>query len=137
MKIGIVTPAPPDSLHGNRITALRWAMIFRRLGNSVSIAQTYNGKPYDLLVALHAKKSHSAIINFRRQNPEGPVIVALTGTDVYRDIRTSRAARESLDLATRIVVLQPKATKELERIWQKKTRVVFQSVIKGQAIRRS
>jgi putative glycosyltransferase (TIGR04348 family) len=133
MRIGIVTPAPPDSLQGNRITALRWAKILRRLGNSVSIVQTYDGKPYDLLVALHAKKSHAAVVNFRRQNPEGPVIVALTGTDVYRDIRTSRAARESLDLANRIVVLQPKAISELQRIWQKKTRVVFQSVIKGQA----
>jgi len=112
-------------------------MILRRLGNSVSIVQTYDGKPYDLLVALHARKSHSAVMNFRRQNPEGPVIVALTGTDVYRDIRTSRAARESLDLANGIVVLQAKAISELERIWQKKTRVVFQSVIKGQALSRS
>jgi len=135
MRIGIVTPAPPDSLHGNRITALRWAMILRRLGNSVSIVQTCDGKPYDLLVALHARKSHPAVINFRRQNPEGPVIVALTGTDVYRDIRTSRAARESLDLATRIVVLQPKATKELRPSWQKKTRVIYQSVKNGQALR--
>ena len=135
MRIGIVTPAPPDSLHGNRITALRWAMILRGLGNSVSIVQTYDGKPYDLLVALHARKSHPAVINFRRQNPEGPVIVALTGTDVYRDIRTSRAARESLDLATRIVVLQPKATKELRPNWQKKTRVIYQSVENGQALR--
>ena len=123
MRIGIVTPAPPDSLHGNRITALRWAMILRRLGNSVSIVQTYDGKPYDLLVALHARKSHSAVINFRRQHPEGPVIVALTGTDVYRDIRTSSVARESLDLANRIVVLQPKAINELQRIWRKKTLV--------------
>jgi putative glycosyltransferase (TIGR04348 family) len=134
MRIGIVTPAPPDSLHGNRITALRWAMILRRLGNNVSIVQTYDGKPYDLLVALHARKSHSAVINFRRQNPEGPVIVALTGTDVYRDIRTSSAARESLDLATRIVVLQPKATRELRPSWQKKARVIYQSVKNGQAL---
>ncbi len=109
-------------------------MILRRLGNSVSIVQTCDGKPYDLLVALHARKSHPAVINFRRQNPEGPVIVALTGTDVYRDIQTSRAARESLDLATRIVVLQPKATKELRPSWQKKTRVIYQSVKNGQAL---
>ncbi|HEV8369491.1 MAG TPA: selenoneine biosynthesis selenosugar synthase SenB [Pyrinomonadaceae bacterium] len=128
MRIGIVTPAPPQSLHGNRITALRWAMILRRLGNRVSIVQTYEGEPYDLLVALHARKSRPAVVNFRRQNSEGPVIVALTGTDVYRDIRTSRAAREALDLATRIVVLQPKATKELRPSWQMKARVIYQSV---------
>ena len=133
MRIGIVTPAPPGSLHGNRITALRWAMILRQLGNRVSIAQAYDAEPYDLLVALHARKSHSAVINFRRQNPEGPIIVALTGTDVYRDIRTSRAARESLDSATRIVVLQPKATRKLRIPWRKKTRVIYQSVMNGQA----
>src|SRR5713101_1806840 len=87
MRIGIVTPAPPDSRYGNRITALRWAKILRRLGNRVSILQTYDGKPYDLLVALHARKSHSSIVNFRHQNSAAPVVVALTGTDVYRDIR--------------------------------------------------
>jgi putative glycosyltransferase (TIGR04348 family) len=133
MKIGIVTPAPPDSLHGNRITALRWATILRRLGNRVSIVQTYDGKPYDLLVALHARKSHPAVINFRRQNPEGPVIVALTGTDVYRDIRTSHSARKSLDIATRIVVLQPKAIEELQPNLREKTRVIYQSVQDGSA----
>ena len=134
MRIGIVTPARPDSLHGNRITALRWAMILRRLGNRVSIVQNYDGEPYDLLVALHARKSHRAVVNFCRQNPEGPVIVALTGTDVYRDIRTSRAARHSLDLATRIVVLQPKAIRELRSSWHKKARVIYQSVKNRQAL---
>ena len=134
MRIGIVTPAPPNSLHGNRITALRWAIILRRLGNRVSIVQTYDGESYDLLVALHARKSHRAVVNFCRQNPEGPVIVALTGTDVYRDIRTSRAARDSLDLATRIVVLQPKAIGELRSSWQKKARVIYQSVKDRQAL---
>jgi len=134
MRIGIVTPAPPNSLHGNRITALRWATILRRLGNRVSIVQTYDGESYDLLVALHARKSHRAVVNFCRQNPEGLVIVALTGTDVYRDIRTSRAARDSLDLATRIVVLQPKAIGELRSSWQKKARVIYQSVKDRQAL---
>ena len=115
MRIGIVTPAPPDSRHGNRITALRWARILRRLGKRVSISQTYDGRPYDLLVALHARKSHSSIINFRRRNPVAPVIVALTGTDLYCDIRTNHQAQESLNIATRIVVLQPKAIEELRR----------------------
>ncbi|MFN2511474.1 MAG: selenoneine biosynthesis selenosugar synthase SenB [Pyrinomonadaceae bacterium] len=134
MKIGIITPAPPDSLHGNRITALRWAMILRRLGNRVSISESYDGKSYDLLVALHARKSHSSIINFRRRNPAAPVIVALTGTDLYRDLSTNRLAQESLKIATRIVVLQPKAIEELRPSWRKKTRVIYQSVAKGRAL---
>ena len=133
MKIGIVTPAPPGSRHGNRITALRWARILRRLGNRVSILQTYDGKPYDLLVALHARKSHASIVNFRRHNPSAPIIVALTGTDLYRDIRTNHRAQESLDMATRIVVLQPKAIEELRSSWRKKARVIYQSVEDRQA----
>jgi putative glycosyltransferase (TIGR04348 family) len=128
MKIAIVTPAPPDSRYGNRITAVRWARILRRIGNRVSISQMYDGKPYDLLVALHARKSHSSIINFRRHNPSAPIIVALTGTDLYRDIRSNHLARESLDMATRIVVLQPKAVEELRPTWRKKARVIYQSV---------
>src|SRR6266404_3212046 len=111
MKIGIVTPARPDSRHGNRITALRWATILRRLGNHVSISQTYDGRPYDLLVALHARKSHSSIINFRQQQLVAPIIVALTGTDLYRDIRVNHLARESLDIATRIVCFNRKRSK--------------------------
>ena len=134
MKIGIVTPAPPDSRHGNRITALRWATILRRLGNRVTILQTYDGKPYDLLVALHARKSHSSIVKFRQRHPLAPIIVALTGTDLYRDIRVNHLARESLDIATRIVVLQPKAVKELRPSWRKKTRVIYQSVEDRQAL---
>jgi len=128
MRIGIVTPSPPDSLHGNRITALRWARILRRLGNRVSILQTYDSKPYEMLIALHARKSHQSIINFLRKNPAAPTIVALTGTDLYRDIRKNERARESLEVATRIVVLQPKAMEELQPSLRKKTRVVYQSV---------
>src|SRR6476661_548636 len=128
MRIAIITPAPPDSRYGNRITAVRWARILRRLGNRVSISQIYDGEPYDLLVALHARKSHSSIVNFRRHNPSAPIIVALTGTDLYRDIRRNHRAQESLDISTRIVVLQPKAIGELRLSWRKKTRVIHQSV---------
>jgi putative glycosyltransferase (TIGR04348 family) len=128
MRIVIVTPAPPDSRYGNRITAVRWARILRRLGNRVSISQMYDAEPCDLLVALHARKSHSSVITFRRHNPSAPIIVALTGTDLYRDIRTNHRAQESLDVANRIVVLQPKATEGLRQSWRKKTRVIYQSV---------
>ena len=128
MRIGIVTPAPPGSRYGNRITALRWAKILRRLGNRVSILQTYADQSFDLLVALHARRSHPWIISFKRENPAAPVVVALTGTDLYRDIRTHHLARESLDLATRIVVLQPKAIEELPSGLRDKTRVIYQSV---------
>ena len=128
MRIGIVTPAPPNSRSGNRITALRWAKILRRLGKRVSILQAYQGERYDLLVALHARRSYPAIVNFRRQNDNAPIIVALTGTDLYRDLRRNQVAQKSLEIANRIVVLQPKALEELRPSLRDKTRVIYQSV---------
>lgn len=128
MRIGLVTPAPPGSSYGNRITALRWARILKRLGNRVSISQAYQGESYDLLIALHALRSYQSIKRFRRENMEAPVVVALTGTDLYRDIRRNQLARKSLEIATRIVVLQPKASEELRPDLREKTRVIFQSV---------
>ena len=48
------------------------------------------------MLALHARRSHASIKAFPR---EKPLVVALTGTDVYRDIHQSAEARESLELA--------------------------------------
>lgn len=135
MRIGIVTPAPPDSRYGNRVTALRWARILRRLGHSVSIEQAYEGEPVDLLIALHARRSYPSIARFLSGHPDLPVIVALTGTDLYGDLQRSRRAQDSLVLATRIVVLQPKALEELRMRWRGKARVIYQSaaVLTGEA----
>ena len=128
MRIGIVTPAPPGSTYGNRITAQRWAAILQAAGHRVVISEKYEGEHYDLLLALHARRSYSSIRRFHREHPKSPMIVALTGTDLYRDLRKNQAAAKSLDLATRIVALQPKALEELQSKWRKKTRVIYQSV---------
>ncbi|PYT05563.1 MAG: TIGR04348 family glycosyltransferase [Acidobacteria bacterium] len=128
MNIGIVTPAPSESRSGNRVTAIRWAKILRKLGHRVVISQSYNGEAFEMLVALHARRSSGSIKRFRRAHPSAPLIVALTGTDLYRDLSRSKEAQDSLDVATRIVVLQPQALVELRRGWRKKARVMYQSV---------
>src|ERR1044071_6869284 len=128
MRIGIVTPAPPNSRYGNRITALRWARILRGLGHRVSIIREYAGEPFDILLALHAKHSYQSIRRFHNEHPGKPLIVALTGTDLYRDLRKFRRAQESLELASRIITLQPKALEELRPEYREKARVIFQSV---------
>ncbi len=128
MRIGIITPAPPRSRYGNRVTALRWARILRDLGHHVSVALVYEGQPYGLLIALHARRSYPSVSRFHRDHPERPLIVALTGTDLYRDLPRSRSAHKSLQLATRVVALQPKAKDELEPQLSAKLRVVYQSV---------
>ena len=128
MKIGIVTPAPARSTRGNRITAERWARILITLGHRVSISEKYEDEQLDLLIALHARRSHSSILRFREEHPDTPIILALTGTDVYLDIHKNRQARRSLKLADRIVVLQPHALRELTPANRKKARVIYQSV---------
>jgi putative glycosyltransferase (TIGR04348 family) len=128
MHIGIITPAPPRSTYGNRITALRWARILKSLGHRVEISREYQGQRHDLLLALHARRSYSSIQRFNCEQPQSPVIVALTGTDLYRDLHKNQLASKSLEIATRIVALQPKALEELKPKWRDKTRIIYQSV---------
>ena len=127
MNIQLVTPAPLRFNNGNKITAVRWATIFRRLGHRVTVLQNYNDEPCHVLIALHARRSYPSIRRFHKLYPERPLIVVLTGTDLYRDIRTHRNARHSLDLATRIVALQKMAFAELSESLHPKTRVIYQS----------
>jgi putative glycosyltransferase (TIGR04348 family) len=103
------------------------------LGHDLTIDQNYNGVPGDLLIALHARRSADAIFRFRQCHPEKPIIVALTGTDVYRDIRRSRKAQRVLEIATRLVVLQPLALRELPAHLIHKGRVIYQSARKTRA----
>ncbi len=128
MRICIVTPAPARSRKGNRITALRWARILKELGHRVVVSQEYTGRRCDMLIALHALRSAASIRLFSEMRPEAPLIVALTGTDVYRDIHKSRRAQQSLELASRLVVLQSLAVEELPRRFHNKVRVIHQSV---------
>ena len=128
MKIGIVTPAPARSRYGNRVTAVRWARILKKLGHRVSVAQTYTNERIDLLIALHAQRSFASIERFHREHPDSPIIVALTGTDLYRDIKVSQRAQRSLDHASLIVMLQAAAVHELRPSWREKARVIYQSV---------
>jgi len=109
------------------VTAERWARILRSLGHRVAIAPGYEDQQCDALVALHARRSAEAVIRFRRRFPEAPLIVALTGTDLYRDIRRSRRAQRALEAADRIVALQPLAADELEPHLRGKLRVIYQS----------
>lgn len=106
---------------------MRWARILRTLGHRIVIEQSYDGAACDVLVALHARRSHSSIRRFHRLHPENPLLVALTGTDIYRDISTSRIAQLSLARATLLIALQPMAAAALPQQYRKKVRVIYQS----------
>jgi len=130
MRILVVTPAPRGARTGNRVTALRWARILRGFMHRVTVAARYAGQPCDLLVALHARRSFPSIVAYRRRHPRTPVVVAVTGTDLYHDLRSSASARRALEMATRIVALQPMAIASLPARARRKVRVIVQSAVR-------
>ena len=126
-RIVIVTPAAAGARSGNRHTALRWASLLRGAGHRVRVAAEWHGEPCDTLVALHARRSHGSIARFARERPGKRLVVVLTGTDLYRDLPDSADARQSLDLADRVIVLQEAALREIGAAIRRKARVVYQS----------
>lgn len=135
MNIRLITPYPAAARNGNSNTALRWRRMLRNLGHRVVLEERYRGGSCDLMIALHARRSYDSIRRFRRDHPELPLIVALTGTDLYRDIRNRIDAQRSLAWATRLIVLQAQGAVELPRRFRSKTRVIYQSapVLNGRA----
>lgn len=127
-RIEIVTPAPPGSLHGNRVTAKRWQVFLRQLGYQVPITESWSGKDTDLLIALHAYRSHASINAFKLAHPHRPLILILTGTDLYRDMANHPEVHESLGLADGLVVLQTQALRIIPTKWRHKATVIHQSV---------
>jgi putative glycosyltransferase (TIGR04348 family) len=127
MKICMVTPAPPRSLTGNRVTALRWARLLGQLGHRVKVIEEYDGQACDLMVALHARKSARSIQRLEEEKPGTPIVLALTGTDLYRDVRACAMTKLSLQLAAAVVVLQPEGLREVPDWARSRTRAIVQS----------
>ncbi len=101
--------------------------MLRELGHRVSIQVDWDGAATDLMLALHARRSHASMRNYAMCYPGQPLILALTGTDLYRDIRSDAEAQASLQLATRMIVLQEMGLAKLAPALRRKTRVVYQS----------
>jgi len=130
MRIEITCPAPPGTLYGNRVTALRWARLLGGLGHRVRIVEEYEGAPCDLLLAMHARHSAASVFRFRRRNPDRPVVLALTGTDLYRDLARRRRPWRAMELATLLVTFQTRARRLLPPRLRRKLVVIYQSVEK-------
>jgi putative glycosyltransferase (TIGR04348 family) len=129
MNIVIATPAARGTRKGNRVTALRWAGHLRALRHRVQVVEAWDGQPCDLLIALHATKSSASVERYRARRPDGPLVVGLAGTDLYRDLPSSPQARRSLELATRLTVLQPLGLDALPPHVRHKARPIMQSAL--------
>jgi putative glycosyltransferase (TIGR04348 family) len=127
VRLQIVTPQHDYALTGNAVTAARYRGILRRLGHRVTVTAAYDGAPCDALIALHARRSYLSIQRFAAEHPARPLIVVLTGTDLYRDVHADADAQRALELATRLVVLQQAGLAELPAGVRDKARVIYQS----------
>jgi putative glycosyltransferase (TIGR04348 family) len=125
-RITIVTPTGAGTRTGNLHTAQRYARFLRAAGHTVRVALEWSHGVCDLLIALHARRSSESIAKFKSAT-DAPVILVLTGTDLYRDLPDSKEARRSLALANRIIVLQEDARRKVLKTARRKTRIAYQS----------
>ena len=136
-QILIVGPAEAAANNGNWQTAWRWSRLLRP-SFQVTIAQAWNGAPFDAMLALHARHSADSIARWAHAQgarTAAPGLgVVLTGTDLYRDIQTDAAAQASLAYAQHLVMLQECAPEALPAAVRAKARVIFQSTTRRQTV---
>ena len=136
MKIILITPPGPSTRTGNAVAALRWARILRRLGHRVTIAANYEDEFADAMVAIHAWRSAEAIRRFKIRYPQHPLILQLSGTDIYQYIKEdAEPTLRSMELAERLVALNSLAWRVVPNRFRKKLRVIFQSARRSTAPR--
>lgn len=130
--ICLVTPALAATNSGNWQTARRWA---RMLAShyAVRLVPKWDGSPADLMIALHARRSADSINAWSHQTPQRPLMLVLTGTDLYRDIQHDANAQRSLEQAQCLVVLQELGCAVLPVQHRNKCVVCFQSAPVRQA----
>ena len=133
MKIILITPELPKSRAGNRVTAARWKTILTELGHKVTVKAssdniTQISKKNDAMIALHAWRSANSIDYFKTQHPQKPLIVALTGTDLYKFINTRpNPTLRSIKQADALITLHDLAYLAIPTSAHKKVYVIYQS----------
>jgi len=127
LEIVIVTPALADANNGNWQTARRWARMLST-AYRVRLAADWECGDEALMIALHARRSAPSAANWKALRSDGaPLIVVLTGTDLYRDIADDASAQASLRSADRLIVLNELGAQTLPAAMRSKARVVLQS----------
>ncbi len=128
-QIVLVTPALAAANNGNWQTAQRWARMLAA-DYSVRVVAAWPDPSCPepaLMIALHARRSAPSIAAWRAAHPQRPLVVVLTGTDLYRDIEHDASAQASLQAADCLVVLNELGAQRLALPLRRKTRVVLQS----------
>ncbi len=142
-RIVIVSPALADANNGNWQTARRWqrllapaeSRIVKQWPDAQASAQD------TVMLALHARKSAASIAAWAERSGASANVpglaVVLTGTDLYSDIAQHEDAQRSLQLASRLVVLQELGAQALPAALRGKTQTIFQSTTARQTLPKS
>jgi len=94
----------------------------------VRVAADYDGQAADLMVAIHAWRSAAAIARFKAKYPDRPVILQLSGTDIYHFIDADpQPTRRAMDLADRLVALNDLAWRVVPKPLRSRLHVIHQS----------
>ena len=140
LKVVLVSPAVELANNGNWHTANRWAGFASNYCDIALMQQWKSSGPRSdgaAMVALHARRSAPSIHAWAKKYPDKPLVVVLTGTDLYRDIAVDADAQHSLAVATHLVVLQDAGLEALPAKYRQKTRVIFQSAPKLEPAKKS
>lgn len=129
MRIKLVTPAGRQSRAGNRATATRWARLLRGGGHRVEVAERDDGETRaDAMIALHAWRTADSIRAFDARHPERPLIVALTGTDIYQFQHSHRETTlDSMDRADVLIALHDRVGDDIPAAYRDRLHTVLQS----------
>ena len=110
------------------MTALRWQGFLKELGYSVEVTESWSRGDAGLLIGLHAYRSHQSIVEFKKQYPNRPLVLILTGTDLYRDIKNHREVIQSMEMADQLIILQSFAVDLIPANLRYKVQLIYQSV---------
>ena len=128
MKIIQITPAGRKSKSGNRTTADRWTRLLRNLGHRVETFTEYDGRPADMMVAIHAWRSADAIAAFKAKYPDRPLVLCLGGTDINQYIHTHPVTTlRSMEQADAMVCLHDLIKDITPKQLRRKLKVIYQS----------
>lgn len=134
INVVIVSPALASANNGNWQTAQRYARMLKSHCR-VRILQRWDGSAQDdVMIALHARRSHASIADWHARHGSRGLVVVLTGTDLYRDIQSDPEAQQSLLWAHTLVVLQTEGLQAVPRDFRHKTVVAFQSTTTRQTL---
>jgi len=126
-RVCIVSPAAAAANNGNWHTAARWQRFLAPVATVSIRGPADDPGDADLLIALHARRSADAVRRWRELRPAAPLVLLLTGTDLYRDLDHDPAAWHSLECASRVVVLQEEGLARLDAATRAKATVIVQS----------